>query len=58
MKYIIGSFIISFAILFVAIVLFIALDVPIAEKVMKYIGLAWVVLAAASYPLAKKIVRA
>ena len=57
MKYIVGSLIISFGILFVAVVLLISLNVQAPESVMKYLGLAWVLLAIVSYPLAKKLIR-
>ena len=58
MKYIIGSFIISFGILFVIVVALISLKVEAPENVMQYLGIAWVLLAICTYPLAKKIVRA
>ena len=57
MKYIIGSLILSFGILFVAAVLLISLGVQAPESVIKYLGLAWVLLAIVTYPLAKKLVR-
>ncbi len=57
MKYIVGSVIISFGILFVAVVMLISLNVQAPEGFMKYIGLAWALLAFISYPLAKKIIR-
>ena len=57
MKYIIGSVIISFGILFVAVVVLISLKVQPPENFMKYFGLAWASLAFVSYPIAKKIIR-
>lgn len=57
MKYIFGSLIISFGILFVAVVLLVSLNLPLTENVVKYLGLAWVILAIIIYPIAKKIVR-
>lgn len=57
MKYIFGSLIISFGILFVAVVLLVSLNLPLTENVVKYLGLAWVILAIITYPFAKKIVR-
>ncbi|MDW3095516.1 MAG: hypothetical protein R8G33_07585 [Gammaproteobacteria bacterium] len=57
MKYILGSLIISFGILFVVVVLLISLSLPLTETVMKYLGLAWGLLAIAAYPLAKKVIR-
>ena len=57
MKYIIGSFIISFGILFVVVVALISLKVEAPENVMQYLGIAWVLLAIVTYPLAKKVVR-
>jgi len=57
MKYIIGSLIISFGILFVAVVVLMSLNVQAPESVMKYLGLAWALLAIVTYPLAKKLIR-
>jgi len=57
MKYIIGSFLISFGILFVAVVLLISMGVKAPESTMKYLGIAWVLLAIFTYPLAKKVIR-
>jgi len=57
MKYIIGSLIISFGILLVAVMLLISLNVKAPEDGVKYFMLAWGVMAIFSYPIAKKIVR-
>jgi len=57
MKYIIGSLIISFGIIFVAVVVLMSLNVQAPESVMKYLGLAWALLAIFTYPLAKKLIR-
>lgn len=57
MKYIIGSLIISFGILFVAVVILMSLNVQAPENGLKYLGLAWVLLAIFTYPLAKKLIR-
>jgi hypothetical protein len=57
MKYIIGSLIISFGILFVVVLLLISLNVQAPENVMKYLGWAWALLAIVTYPLAKKLIR-
>lgn len=57
MKYIFGSLIISFGILFVVVVLMIALSVQLTESISQYLGLAWILLAVITYPLAKKIIR-
>ena len=57
MKYIIGSLIISFGVLFVAIIVLMSMGVKAPEGVMGYLGLAWVLLAIVTYPLAKKIIR-
>ena len=57
MKYIIGSLIISFGILFVAVVILMSLNVQAPESGVKYLGLAWVLLAIFTYPLAKKLIR-
>lgn len=57
MKYIIGSLIISFGILLVALIVLMSVGVKAPENVMQYLGLAWALLAVVSYPLAKKIIR-
>lgn len=57
MKYLIGSLIISFGILFVAVVVLMSMNVQAPDDVVKYLGLAWVVLATITYPFAKKIIR-
>lgn len=57
MKYIIGSLIISFGILLVAVVVLMSVNVRAPENVDKYLALAWLVLAVFTYPLAKKWVR-
>ena len=57
MKYIIGSLIISFGIIFVAVVVLMSLNVQAPESVMKYLGLAWALLAIITYPLAKILIR-
>ncbi len=57
MKYIIGSLIISFGILLVAVLVLRSLQVQAPENVMEYLGLAWTVLAIISYPLARKLIR-
>ena len=55
MRYITGSIIISFGILFVVIVVLNAAGVKAPKDVMQYLGIAWVVLAIISYPIARKI---
>ena len=57
MKYIIGSLIISFGILFVALILLRSLHVQIEGNMMQYLGIAWLVLTIAVYPFAKKWIR-
>jgi len=57
MKYVIGSLIISFGILFVVVVVLMSLNVQAPEGVMKYLGWAWALLAIITYPLAKKLIR-
>ena len=57
MKYIIGSLIISFGILLVAIIVMNSMDVKSPENGIKYLLIAWGVLSIFTYPLAKKIVR-
>ena len=58
MKYIIGSIIISFAILFVAMIVVMALGVQAPDNLMQNLGWVWLILAVACYPLARKIIRA
>ena len=57
MKYVVGSLIISFGVLFVVIVLLTSVGLQAPENTLKYMGLAWVLLAAATYPLSKKVIR-
>ena len=57
MKYIIGSLIISFGILFIAVVVLMSMNVQGPEDTAKYLALAWALLAILTYPLAKKLVR-
>lgn len=57
MKYILGSLIISFGIILVIVVVLNSIQIKAPENIMEYLGLAWVLLAIVTYPLAKKIVR-
>jgi len=57
MKYIIGSLIISFGILIVAIIVLNSMQIKAPENSMSYIGLAWLVIAVVVYPFSKKIIR-
>jgi len=57
MKYIFGALIISFAFILIAIFLLATLKVDLTESILKYLGIAWLVLAIASYPIAKRIIR-
>lgn len=57
MKHILGSLIISFGILLVTAILLRSLSVPFTGSTMKYLGIAWAILAIVTYPLAKKIMR-
>jgi hypothetical protein len=57
MKYIIGSLIISSGILFVAVLILMSLMDKPPENMIKYLGLAWALLAIISYPLARKLIR-
>ena len=57
MKYILAALIMSFGILFVAVVLLISLSVQVTGNVVEYLGLAWLLLAIAAYPIAKKLIR-
>jgi hypothetical protein len=41
----------------VAVVVLMSLNVQAPESVMKYLGLAWALLAIVTYPLAKKLIR-
>jgi len=56
-KYMAGSFIISFGILFVIVLMLISLQVKAPDNVVAYLAGAWVLLSLAMYPLAKRIVR-
>ncbi len=55
-KHIIGSFIISFGILLVVVLVLGSLKVKTPDNIMDYLGIAWVVLAIIAYPLSRKIV--
>jgi len=57
MKYIIGSLIISSGILFVVVLILMSLMDKPPENMIKYLGLAWILLAIISYPLARKLIR-
>ena len=57
MKYILGSLIISFGILFVAVVVLSSLTEEAPDNIMTYLGLAWALLAVITYPFAKKWIR-
>ena len=57
MKYIIGSFIISFGILLILVFILGSLKIEAPDNIMTYLGIAWVVLAIFAYPLARKIIR-
>jgi len=52
-----GSLIISFGILFVAVLMMISLNMQAPEGIMKYLAWAWIILAIVTYPLAKKLIR-
>jgi hypothetical protein len=49
--------VISFGILFVAVLMMVSLNVKAPEGIMKYLAWAWIVLAIAAYPVAKKLIR-
>lgn len=57
MKYIIGSFIMSFGFLLILVFVLGSFNVKAPDNVMIYLGIAWIVLAILAYPLARKIVR-
>ena len=56
-KYMIGSLIISFGFLLVLVVLVRAMGIEAPTDIMLYLGIAWLVLAILSLPLAKRLVR-
>ena len=56
-KYTAGSLIISFGIILVVLILLNALHIEPPEDIATYLGIAWILLAIATYPLAKRIVR-
>ena len=56
-KYTAGSLIISFGIILVVLILLNALHIEPPEDIARYLGIAWILLAIATYPLAKRIVR-
>ena len=56
-KYMIGSLIISFGFLLVLVVLVRAMGIEAPRDIMLYLGIAWLVLAILSLPLAKRLVR-
>ncbi len=57
LKYIIGSFIISFGCILVGLIVLISLNTKAPSHVLEYLGAAWVFLAVLCYPLARKIIR-
>jgi hypothetical protein len=57
LKYMAGSLIISFGILFVLIILLRSLQIQAPNDIFTYLGLAWVGLAIILYPVAKKFIR-
>lgn len=57
MKYVIGSLIISFGILFIAVLIMMSMNVQATGNVLQHLSIAWAVLTVITYPLAKKIIR-
>ena len=57
MKYIVGSLIISFGVVLIIVLMLSALQMKTPDKIMEYLGVAWLVLAIVMYPLARKIIR-
>ncbi len=57
MKYIIGSLIISFGLLFLIVVILNAMGITAPDNSLQYLGIAWAVLGLLLYPFAKKIIR-
>ena len=57
MKYIFGSLMISFGILFVGLILMRTMPFDPPEDMLMYVGIAWAVLAVLTYPLAKRLIR-
>ena len=56
-KYIAGSLILSFGVLFVLVILLRSLQIEAPKDSALYLGSAWILLAIVIYPFAKKIVR-
>ncbi|WP_290580505.1 hypothetical protein [Ketobacter sp.] len=57
MKYIIGSLIISFGIIFVVMVISMAVHFKAPDNALAYLGGTWLVLGILCYPLARKWIR-
>lgn len=57
MKYIIGSLILSFGVLLVAVIILMSINVRAPEDGATYLAITWGVLAVLMYPIAKKIIR-
>ncbi len=57
MKYIIGSLIISFGIILVAVIVMIGMSLKAPDGALQYFAIAWGLLAVAVYPFSKKIIR-
>ena len=57
MKYIAGSLIISFGLLFIGVVLSNAMGIKAGDDLFTYLGVAWLVLAAMVYPFSKNLIR-
>ena len=56
MKYIAGSLIISFGLLFIGVVLSNAMGIKAGDDLFTYLGVAWLVLAAMVYPFSKNLI--
>lgn len=57
MKYIIGSLIISFGIIFVILLILVGIRVKAPANALEYLAAAWILLSVLCYPLARKLIR-
>lgn len=57
MKYIVGSLIISFAVLMLLVIVAMSMNLKAPEEGGTYFLMAWGILAVIAYPFARKIVR-
>lgn len=57
MKYIFGALIISFTGMLIVIFLLMTLKIDLTQDILKYLGIIWIALALACYPVARRIIR-